>query len=343
MKNETLRLVELIKEQPEAWFIHRSEDNYDLFLDLYQRVGYAPGTPPEIASWKARSCQTWRMQDSILPKTCTGGLNAGRAVSSWGTLPKAKNILYGHSVCMDKTLASAATLFAQSLYSVAQMERYPEIGYWAGSYANHSRFTSLFQRPNAWKITGQLELEVIRTLQPNHSHLSVEPQLAVKCITKEHLECISSLHLEWFGLLCEESPWLANLHSCKSFALTDHLSGKLKCVAIAQTVPAEFTAANVFAWTWIFPAHGVEIGRSLFAALRSVPQLQAVELQVALNGRSHFESNDLSEPTQPAFWALTPRSQIDALRDSFEEAFRSLFDRYTADDLEGVPQICDQR
>lgn len=276
------------------------------------------------------------MQDSILPATCTGGLDAGEVVSSWGTLPKGKNILYGHSVCMEKTVASAATLFAQSLYSIDQMERYPEMEYWAGSYANSSRFTSLFQRPNTWKITGQLELEVVSLLQPRDVQRGIEPELAVERITNEHLKCISSFHLEWFEELRDESPSLAHLHSCTTFALTEHSSGALRCVAIAQTVPPEFTAANVFSWTWIFPAEGVAIGPSLYASLRSVPQLQTVEMQLALNERSGFKSNELNEPTHPAFWALTPRSQLGALRKSFEAAFGSLLDRYSSDELSEV-------
>lgn len=336
VKSETLNLIELIKSRPEAFFIPRTEDNYDLFLDLYQRVGYAPNTADETARWRDRSRDTWRMQDSILPASCTGGLDAEQVVSSWGTLPRARNVLYGHSVCMEKTVASAATLFAQSLYSIDQMERYPEFEYWAGSYANHSRFTSLFQRPNGWKIEGQLELEVVRLVRPKPAERGDHSQLAVEDVTNKHLECLSPLHLKWFVALREESPLLAHLHSFRAFALRDPLSGLLRCIAIAQTIPPEFTAANVFSWTWIFPADGVSFNPSLYSALRSVAELRSAGLQLALNRESDFTSNDLNEPTHPAFWALTPRSQMGALRRSFEEAFSSLLDRYCEDDLGDV-------
>lgn len=337
----TAELIELIKARPEAWFIHRTEDNYDLFLDLYQRVGYAPGTLEEIAKWRERSRHTWRMQDSVLPANCTGGLNAGKVVSSMGTLPQAKNILYGHSVCMEKSVASAAMLFAQSLYSIDLMDRYPEILYWAGSYANHSRFTALFQRPNGWTIGDQLELELVRLIHPNPLQEGMEPQLGVEDLTTQHLECISPFHIEWIEELREESPLLAHLHSCKPFALTDLSTGALRCVAIAQTSPREFTAANVFSWTWIFPAEGIPIDRSLIAALHSIPQLKCVGLQLALSGRSDFTLNGLNEPAYSAFCAMTPRSQLRILKKSFEEAFSSLLDRYSEGDLAGTARQCE--
>jgi hypothetical protein len=145
VKTSSAELIEQIKSRPESFFVARSQRNYDLFLDLYEQVGYAPSVPDEIARWKERSRNTWSLQDSTLPGSYTGGLVEGQIVSAAGTLPMAKNILYGHSFCMVKTLDAAVTLFAQSLHSVDTMEAFPEIDYWAGSYACRARFASQFQ------------------------------------------------------------------------------------------------------------------------------------------------------------------------------------------------------
>ena len=51
MKTSAAELVEQIKSRPESFFVARSERNYDLFLDLYEQVGYAPRGPDEIARW----------------------------------------------------------------------------------------------------------------------------------------------------------------------------------------------------------------------------------------------------------------------------------------------------
>src|ERR1700733_8256130 len=81
MKTSAAELVEQIKSRPESFFVARSERNYDLFLDLYEQVGYAPRGPDEIARWKERSRTTWNRQDSTLPGSYTGGLVEGQIVS----------------------------------------------------------------------------------------------------------------------------------------------------------------------------------------------------------------------------------------------------------------------
>jgi hypothetical protein len=42
VKTSSAELIEQIKSRPESFFVARSQRNYDLFLDLYEQVGYAP-------------------------------------------------------------------------------------------------------------------------------------------------------------------------------------------------------------------------------------------------------------------------------------------------------------
>jgi hypothetical protein len=338
MKKQTAELIEQIKARPESYFVARSEGNYELFLNLYQQVGYAPSESGELARWKARSCKTWRLQDSSLPGSYTGGSADGQIVSAAGTLPMAKNILYGHSFCMVKTLPAAATLFAQSLHSIGLMEALPEIGYWAGSYAYRARFTSQFQRPADSPIAGQLELEVVRLLNPNPPKRCTTPLFLTEVIPPDSLHWMSATHRDFFREISSFHQSLTPIHKVVPRVLIEASTGVLKGVAIMQSVPPEFTAINVFSWTWVFPTSDVVIDRDFIAAIRSVPEIGTTGLQIVLQERGRFSLDSYDEPVIPAFWALAPRSQLGTLRRSFEVAFATLFDRYSDEDLTALGQ-----
>lgn len=333
MKTSAAELVEQIKSRPESSFVARSERNYDLFLDLYEHVGYAPSAPEEIAKWKERSRQTWSLQDSALPESYTGGLVAGQIVSAAGTLPMAKNILYGHSFCMIKTLDAASTLFAQSLHSIDMMGAYPEIDYWAGSYAHRARFASQFQKPADGSIPDQLELEVIRLLKPAPPPLGTTPLFRAEPISADSLNWMSPLHREFFRELSSSHSALESIHDVASCVLVEVSSGVLKGAAITQSAPPEFTAINIFSWTWIFPAPDVVIGPDFVRAIRSVPGIGHTGVQIALRSQRAFSLDKFGEPVIPSFWVLTPRRHLGALRRSIEAAFATLLDRYPDEDL----------
>jgi hypothetical protein len=333
MKKSAVDLMEQIKSRPESFFVARSEGNYRLFLDLYEQVGYAPSVPDEIARWKERSRKTWSLQDSTLPGSYTGGLVQGQIVSAAGTLPMAKNILYGHSFCMIKTLDAAVTLFAQSLHSVDMMEAFPEIGYWAGSYAHRARFASQFQRPAEGAIPDQLELEVVRLLKPAPPKRCTAPLFKSEKISPDSLNWMSPLHREFFRELSSSHSALASIHGVTSRALVEVSTGLLKGAAITQSAPPEFTAISIFSWTWVFPAAGVVIDPEFVGALRSVPEIERTSVQIVLQSRGGFSLDKINEPVIPSFWVLTPRRQLGALRESIGAAFATLFDRYPEEDL----------
>jgi hypothetical protein len=333
VKKATAELLEIVKETPESFFINRDEGNYDLFLDLYQQVGYAPSAPDDLAKWKERSRKTWRLQDSLLPGSHTGGWVEGEIVSAAGTLPRAKNILYGHSFCMVKTLDAAVTLFVQSLHSIDAMEAFPEISYWAGSYNYRSHFTSQFQRPAGAPIANQLELEAVRLLEPDRGTRCTKPLFTTEAITPDGVNWMIPLHREFFRELSTSNLSLAPIHRVATRALREGSTGVLKGAAITQSVPPEFTASNVFSCTWVFPAPDVVIDPDFIRAVRSVPEIGHTGLQIVLQTRGKFSLDKLDERVIPNFWALTPRSQLGALRGSIETAFAALLDRYPEEQL----------
>ena len=245
----------------------------------------------------------------------------------------AKNILYGHSFCMVKTLDAAVTLFAQSLHSVDTMEAFPEIDYWAGSYACRARFASQFQRPADSPIPNQLELEVARLLKPDPPKRGTTPLFKAEAISPDSLNWMSPLHREFFRELSSSHSALASIHGVASRNLVEVSTALLKGAAITQSAPSEFTAINIFSWTWVFPAPDVVIDPDFVRAIRSVPEIGNAGLQIVLQTRGNFSLDKLDEPVTPAFWALTPRGQLGALRKSIGAAFATLFDRYPDEDL----------
>jgi hypothetical protein len=341
MKKETVELVEHIKARPESFFDDRSSGNYDLFLELYQQVGYAPVAPDEIARWRERSCKTWKLQESIRSGSCTGGLVDGQIVSGAGTLPMTKRILYGHSFCMVKTLGAAATLFAQSLHSVDTMEAFPEMNFWAGSYAYRAHFTPRLQRPSDGAIAEQIEVEVVRLLKPQPTTHRT-PVFTAEAIAPDDVTWMCSPHLDFFRELSSSHPSLSTVHGVSARTLVEASSGVLKGAAITQTVPSEFTASNVFSWTWVFPAPDVVVNPEFIGAIRSMPEIGPTGLQIVLQTRGKFSLDGLDEPVIPAFWALTPRKQLGPLRRSLESAFATLLDRYPAGDLASIVRVSSQ-
>jgi hypothetical protein len=334
VKKATKELLEQIKQRPESYLVGRSRARYDLLIDLYQEVGYAPQSL-ELEDWRNHSVATWAQQDSLLPGNCTMGWDGSHVVSSWGNLPMSRDVLYAHSVCMTKSLAAAATLFAQSLYSLGYMERFQDVRYWAGSYDTRSRFTTLFQRPLSGPISDQLELEVLTVSSSAVPAPGVTHSASCEPVKAEHLNFIPPRSQRFFGLLCEPNGSMATIHRVTPLAVKD-TSGNLKCLLLTQNVPAEFTAANVFSWTWVFPANGVVPDTQLVGAVRAVPGLGRSCLQIVYTLGDNITFNGLKDAVVPAFWAFTPRNQLRKLQASFEEAFGLVLDRYPDEEIRSL-------
>jgi hypothetical protein len=115
VNNEVQHLVALIERDPSSFFVIRQPGNYSLFLELYQKVGYAPAESADLLAWQQRSREIWTRMDQSLPGTYTGGLSGDSLVSAAGTLPLSTTAIYGHSFCMLKCPEAAVTLHAQSL------------------------------------------------------------------------------------------------------------------------------------------------------------------------------------------------------------------------------------
>jgi hypothetical protein len=144
---------------------------------------------------------------------------------------------------------------------------------------------------------------------------------------------MSPAHREFFRELSSSHSALASMHGVASHALVEVSTGLLKGAVITQSAPPEFTAINIFSWTWVFPAPDVVVEPDFVNALRSVPEIERTGLQIVLQSRGKSSLDKINEPVIPSFWVLTPRSQLGTLRKSIGAAFATLFDRYPDEDL----------
>lgn len=345
MKKATSTIIERVIERPDALFVTRKEGNYDLFLDLYQQVGYAPIAKDEIEAWQVRSRETWQLQDSILPGNCTGGVSAGMVVSAFGALPMTKNALWGHSGCMIETLDAAVTFFAQALHIIDRIEYGREANSYIGSYAHKSRLTSLFQRPLSGPIPDQLEVEVVGLPFGLGIVNGSGPRLDTEPFKQDHLTLMTLIperERDFLIELSSRNPLFDEISNATLLTLKDVKSGVFQCLALVQVATPEVTAANIFSWTWIFPAIHTQVNSRFIQSLRSVPDLRPSFLQIVLRQRNDFALDDLNVPLRPAFWALTPMEQLNALRESYRDAFLPVLDRYSSDELSELGRRMDK-
>ncbi len=325
-------LIATIAKDPQLAFVQRTESSYEKFLQLYERVGYAPIRREAVDEWRKRSRDTWRKLDTRLSGTMTGGIEGENIVSSWGTLPLSQSAVYSHSVCMLDSLSAAATLFAQALHSLTWVEAIPGIRYWVGSYTSDSNFIPL-QKPRDFEIPGQLELELVRC-EPSRPSL-VEPNADVMLIstTGEHRSMLSDNHRAIVAELERAHPVLSDMHSIAVTTVCDRTHGTPLALALLQTALPELTAANVYSWVWVFPfANGIK-WEDLCRRLRRLEILSGIPLQFAVPTNSAPTPPNPNEKLTPSIWRFTPTSELPLLRRSFQLAFEALLSQYSDEDL----------
>jgi len=333
MKLESLALLDQIRLDPQSWLIVRSENYYESFMNLHLDVSYPPVDPSQLFSWRKRTWATWRLQDKILPGNCVGGAEGGQIASTLAVIPISSKVLYAHSGAMTRTLRAAATLFAAALYTVDEMDRFPEIAYWLGIYTYPARFVTTWQRPKSLTIRGQLELEEIR-VYPRHTAstkgvegLKWSPwQTSDDRLLGETQKRLVDMLMDVHGAVKEH------------YRVTCHLiSGRddrPSCAVLVGDTPDEFTAFNVLKWPWILPLGDTVVSEDFIDSLYATDSLKGRVLRVLIDHQDSvidWQSQDYK--LVRAFLAFTPRDQLDQLRASLKEAFAPLFDKYSEQEL----------
>jgi hypothetical protein len=333
------RLLDKPVESPQRYLVQRQCRNYEAFLNLYERIGYAPSLPDELQLWRERSIDTWSYLDSKLPCTYTGGQSVDQLASGAGTLPMSPSIVYGHSWCMEKTLDAAFTLYCQALYSLEWMDRFPGASHWAGSYVYGKRFVKLLQRePLTARIPDQLGFDVLRG-KPNSSPHPERIRGADSLIVKESRGGeteLSSVCRAVFTHLSSAHPAMYGIHSVRQFAVECPLTHRIKAVVLLHEARPELTAINIFSRAWVFPTDDTDSALMLMDMLQKTEMFCNNNLEIVLEQRVSDATALITDGYAHAFWGFAPRSSLLDLRESFRAAFGELMGKYSLDELNSL-------
>jgi hypothetical protein len=330
MKSEDL-LDRLSHTASSQFVLNRDERWYSEFLQLYANVGYAP-TDDARDEWKRQTISTWHKMDRAVPDTCTGGFVDSKVVSSWGTIPFSPKVAYGHSVCMEKSLMAAATLFKQSLESLTWVDRLGGFEFWAGSYKTQSAFTSGFQVLPPELDCYQRRVFMIRFFpDPGAKSLDNFPLKTVELSGFVENQCTAAfIYLD--SLICAPHESMSGFHSVKHFGIYDQCStDAIGHLVFHDSVP-NLTAANVPRFAWLFLAKWPDVNR-VVPFLRQIAAFSNICIQAVCEETNCKQFDFPREDAVPAFWVFTPRKLVPHLRDSFQKAFCTVLKKYSGDEL----------
>lgn len=104
---ENLLLVrKMILDISSDKIIVREPSNYDKFIELYKKVGYAPAE--NVEEWERLTREAWREQDEKFPGGCVGDPSFSLCCSFH---PFSKDVLLGHSWAMLRNESAANALY----------------------------------------------------------------------------------------------------------------------------------------------------------------------------------------------------------------------------------------
>jgi hypothetical protein len=335
VKDRVWAALDAVDQDCRPWVTPRGREHYDRFMNLHISVNYPRLDSSQMNDWRHRCNMAWAVQDTFLPGNCSGGEEAGCIVSTLGAIPISNQVLFAHSGVMQRTLKAALTMFATAIHTVELMNKLPGIGYWMGIYTYASRFVTTWQRPSAFNIAGQIELEEIRVYPlslgrpPSDGALCLVPALATRHVGAH----LSDIHANWISMLLDGHPLTKEMCSLTPYLVTGR-DGREICIVLFAEAPAEFSAFNVLSWPWVFPHPNVIVNKELIDSLSAIERLKGRVLRVAVH-----QQKDVAEWQSPdyrlvrAFLALTPRSELPDLRQSLKQAFAPLLNKYTATEL----------
>ena len=224
-------------------------------------------------------------------------------------------------------------MYPQTLLSLDWMDHFREAQYWAGSYAGGKRFVVLFQqRPLGVSIPGQMEFYALRCFP----WMDTAPENAVADCFVNETTCedealLSPDQFEVYRHLSSSHPILAGLHGVQALTARCAKTGKPVALILLQTSLPELTAINIFAAPWVFPLQSDHSWPAFVRRLRQIEELRTKRLEVIVS-RNEPSLGLSGEPNfQPVFWAMTPRTSLPMLRQSFHNAFQHLLGRYPED------------
>lgn len=327
------RVQSLIKKLAEAkdatFVIKREPSNYELFFELYKKVGYV-SKGVDFEEWKETTTKAWNAQDDLSPFSCTGGLYNGKLVSSLGTLPISQQVVYGHSFCMLKTLPGILTMVPQMLHSTSRVEDISNAGYYAGSYKNSSRFTSKLHSIS--DSTGQLciqSLDLSPASTVNNNKLSKYELSELK----EHNDLPEAvLHL--LNLFGTPHTSLDNVHQIKHYMVSSEDRRPIAVVIYHNSLPG-FTAIDIFDRSWIVMLDNQD-GADLCQFLRTLPEFKNQTFELLNSDYVSTPRYSGPDHVMPRQWVFTPKAYVNQSLPFLLQTIYALVDKFPEEDVVAV-------
>ena len=334
----------LIKALPSNIKI-RQKDLYEQLLLLYQEVGYAPLTGDKYSSWKEESIHAWSLQDSVLHGNCTLGVINTSAQASLGTLPLSSRVIYGHSLCMVKTLEAANSLFEQLTYSLSWVNFLPDIQYYSGSYRKNSGFTTKLQ--TMYDLCGSPIDQIVV-----HTNQVISPSEEIK-LDFQHfiLESIQKTHDLKFSfpdrlkktieLLETPHSSISNIHNIVKYVIRSSDENVPVAILLLSSAPKKFTAADIFRYIWLFKFESISKTEDIVKWILSQSEFRDFPIQL-VDSESLQKSPEYNGPfkTVPAFWTFTPKDEIGTQISTMARAVYTILKKYGQSASDSLMRLC---
>ena len=331
--DQCLAMISSLESPP--FLIARQPSRYPDFLQLYNAVGYSPD-PAEASSdaWRNASSAVWRRLDTRLPATCTGAAFDDRLVSSWGMIPYSRTVVYAHSVCMEKTLAGALTLFYQSIQSLRWLDEAHGFCYYGGSYNKSSSFVTNFQNLDV------LTNEQVRIDATQFDPIGIRRGAPFESLLVEELSLSADRETnipdQYASLIGQNFVALDGLHKVRQYKIVLKSPARIVAHFIHHDASAFLTASNILQYSWLFVERWDDV-KYLIPAIRQIGDFSATGIQVVCEkDKDGAAFNLVGERATEIFWIFTPASLRAELLSSFTSAFKKLIGRFKEEEVDTI-------
>ena len=319
------------------FFVRRQPSNYLDFLQFYKSVGYVPDScKASLKEWQNSSFASWRRLDTQLPTTCTGAEFAGRLVSSWGMVPYSKTVIYAHSVCMEKTLAGALTLFYQSIQSLQWLNEAQTFCYYGGSYNKNSAFVTNLQKID----TPERRKKQVRIDAIQFDPIDKRRDAPFNSVLIEELYLSPSqgagLPDEYETLIGQSFFDLDGLHKVRHYKIALKSPARITGHFIYHDASTFLTASNVLQHSWLFVKKWEDV-KYLIPSIRQIDDFPTIGIQVVCERNEDSAAPDLvGEKATEIFWVFTPAIFRAELLLSFTAAFKTLIGKFQEEEADNI-------
>lgn len=143
-KKNLLDVRRIIIDVSSDTLVVREPSNYDQFIELYKKVGYAPKDESEWPEWERLSKEAWAVQDEAIPGNHVGDYSASDdniLNASVGIIPYSKNSQHCHTVAMLKNKRSILRFAYLSKFLMENLQLL-DTPIYSGSFCYKSKFTA---------------------------------------------------------------------------------------------------------------------------------------------------------------------------------------------------------